>query len=275
MRAARRRKRTQRLLLLAAAALAAFVWLVYQPLARQAAELDEPLTALWNELADVSLAAPVPMGNQLPRIDAVLQEVHDSLDSLAETREALYARIDPGPILTDRIQAPFQLIEFQNERQLVTEQLLRLAQQKKVTLSPALTAGFPEYMADRPQPSLLWAQLTLLRHSLTSAINSGVTAVQSVRSPEMRFFRGADSVRDFLAEIPLEVELVGSAPAVARFLESLPLRTSELEAKGMPEAGPDKPAYFVHRIFLRKESREKLDEVRLQVTVHGLVYLSH
>jgi hypothetical protein len=275
MRAARRRKQSQRLLLLAGAVLGAFVWLVYHPLSRQAAELDQPLTEIWKELAEVSLSAPMPMGNQLPRIDAVLQEVRDSLDTVAQTREALLARIDPGPILTDRVQAPFQLIDFQNERQLVTEQLLRAAQQKKVTLGPALTAGFPEYMADRPQPALLWAQLSLLRHSLTSAINSGVTAIQTVRSPEMIFFRSADSPREFLAEIPLEVELVASAPAAARFLESLPFRSNELETQGMPEAGPDKPAYFVNRIFLRKESREKLDEVRLKVTINSLVYLSN
>lgn len=275
MRAARRRKRIQRLLLLATAALGAFVWLVYQPLARQATDLDQPLTGIWKELADVSLTAPVPVGHQLPQIDAVLQQVHESLDLLETTRSALMGRIDPGPTLVDRIQAPFQLIEFQNERQLVTEQLLRAAQQKKITLGPGLTTGFPEYMADRPQPALLWAQLSLLRHSLTSAINSGVTAVHAVRSPEVRFFRRTGSPREFLAEIPLEVELVANAPAAARFLESIPMRSNELEAQGMPEAGPDKPAYFIHRIFLRKESREKLDEVRLKVTVSSLIYLSN
>jgi hypothetical protein len=275
MRAARRRKRTQRLLLLMAAGLGAYVWLVYQPLARQAADLDEPLTNLWKELAETSLSAPVPIGHQLPQIDAVLDQVSDSLDALDNTRASLLARIDPGPNLTDRIQASFQLIDFQNERQLITEQLLRAAQQKKVTLGPALTAGFPEYMADRPQPALLWAQLSLLWHTLTSAIDCGVTAVPTVQSPEVRFFRGSGSTRDFLAEVPLEIEVVASAPAAARFLESLPLRSGELEAQGLPEVGPEKPAYFIHRIFLRKESRERLDEVRLKVTVSSLIYLTN
>jgi hypothetical protein len=274
MRAARRRKRTQRLLLLAAAVLGAYTWLIYQPLSRQAAELDQPLIAIWKELAEVSLVAPAPMGDQLPQIDAVLEQVRNSLESLGQTRAALAARIDPGAHLAARVRAPFQLIDFQNERQLLTEQLLRLARQQKVTVDPGLTAGFPEYMVDRPQPALLWAQLSLLRHTLTGAINSGVSTIPAVRSPVIEFSWTGSSTREFLAEIPLELELVGSSPAVARFLESLPLRSDEIEAHGLPEAGPDKPAYFIQRIFVRKESRDQLDQVRLLLTVTSLMYLN-
>jgi hypothetical protein len=275
MRAARRRRRTQSLLLLMTVALGVYYWVAYQPLARQAAALDEPLTELWKELTEASLMAPVSTGDRLPQVDSVLQQVRDSVDGIRAAHSALVARIEPGPELSERIQAPFQLIDFQNERQLVTEQLLRLAQQKKVTLEPGLIGGFPEYMADRPQPALLWAQLSLLRHSLTSAINSGVTSVRSVRSPEAIFFRNSSSLRPFLVEVPIEIELLASAPAVARFVESIPLRSSELAAQALPEAGPDKPAYFINRFFLRKESREQLDGVRLQVTVSSFIYLSN
>jgi hypothetical protein len=273
MRTARRRRRTQSLLLLVTAALMVYYWAFYQPLARQAAALDQPLIELWTELTEASLMAPVPHSDQLPQVDAVLQQVRDSVEGVQRAGSALVARIEPGPELSERIQAPFQLIDFQNERQFVTEQLLRLAQQKKVTLEPGLMAGFPEYMADRPQPALLWAQLSLVRHSLTSAINSGVTSIRAVRSPEAVFFRSTPSAQPFLVEVPLEIELLASVPAVARFLESIPLRSSELAGQALPEAGPDKPAYFINRFFLRKESREQLDGVRLQITVSSLIYL--
>lgn len=253
--------------------LGAYAWLVYQPLVRQAAELDGPLIEIWARLAELSPAAPLQIGDQLPQIDAALAQARDAVDALERTRDALEARIDPGPDLLERIEAPFQLIEFQNERLLVGEQLTRLAQQRKVTLDPGLASGFPEYMVDRSHPSLLWAQLTLLRHTLTSAINSGVTTVQAAQSPPFTLHRGMHAGGDFLAEIPFQVELLASAPAAARFLESVPLRSDEIQERGLPEAGADKPAYFIHRVLIRRESREKLDEVRLRLTVKSLVYL--
>jgi hypothetical protein len=273
MRAARRRRRTQGLLFLVALGLGAYVWLVYQPLVRQGAELDGPLIELWTELAELSPAAPLQVGDRLPQIDAALDQAREAIDTLGRTREALEARIDPGPGLVERIEAPFQLIEFQNERLLVGEQLTRLAQQRKVTLDPGLASGFPEYMVDRAHPSLLWAQLTLLRHTLTSAINSGVTAVGAARSPAFTLHRGVHAGGEFLVEIPIELELLASAPAAVRFLESISLRSDEIQERGLPEAGADKPAYFIHRVLIRRESREKLDEVRLRLTVSSLVYL--
>jgi hypothetical protein len=274
MLAARRRKRAQLLVVGAVLGVGLYVGLVYQPLSRRAAALDRPLMEVWRELSEVNLAAPLFAGDRQPEIDAALRHVRESIDALERTRLAMGARIEPGPGLAERVQAPFQLIEFQNERQLVTEEVWRLARQKKVNLDPGLTGGFPEYMADRARPSLLWVQLSLLRHTLTAAINSGVTLVRVIRSPAVRLYQGQPARGDFLATVPLEVEMVAPAPAAARFLETLPLRSEEITAAGLPEAGPDKPAYFIERIYVLKESKEKVDEVRVRVTLSSLIYLA-
>jgi hypothetical protein len=176
--------------------------------------------------------------------------------------------------LSRHINSPFQLIEFQNERQLTTEQLWRLARQKTVQLDPALAAGFPEYFADRRYPAFLWAQLRLLQDVLNTAIASEVSLIHSVSSPPVDVYASETGGPDYLAEVSTQIELVGNATAVLRFLESLPLRADEILARGLPEASPNKPAYFIDQLLIRKESRDKLDDVRIRAIVRGFIDLN-
>jgi hypothetical protein len=60
-----------------------------------------------------------------------------------------------------------------------------------------------------------------------------------------------------------------------RFLESLPLRTDEILARGLPAAAPGKPAYFIDQLLIRKESRDKPDEIRLRALIRGFVELNN
>jgi hypothetical protein len=273
--AAQKRRRAQYGMLLAGLGLCLFFLAVYRPLSRRAAALDDPLLKTWQELTQASAQVTSPDRTQLPKIDAALQSVQDARALLERGQRTLVARIKPAPQLSERINSPFQLIEFQNERQLATEQLWRLARQKKVHLEPNLAGGFPEYFADRSQPALLWAQLRLLQDVLNAAVSSEVSRVESVLSPEVEVHAPEPGHPDQLADVPVEVELVGSATAVLRFLEAIPLRAEEITARGLPEAAPGKPAYFIDRLFIRKEARDKADEVRLRAVIRGFVELNH
>ena len=61
------------------------------------------------------------------------------------------------------------------------------------------------------------------------------------------------------------------APAVAALLRSLPLRAEEMKAAGLPEALPQKPAMFIDRMTLKKQSPEKPDEVHASLRIVGFV----
>jgi hypothetical protein len=270
MLAARQRRRTQAILSLATLALGLYAVLVYRPLSHRAAALDEPLRTLWLKVADATLDAGEPGGAELSRIDAALQQAQSSLAALDRARAMLEARLDPGEELIQRLRAPFRLVEFQNERQLVIEDLTRLARQHQVKLEPGVAAGLPEYTADRTDPELLWAQLSLLHQTLVAAVLNNVTSLQVVQSPRIELRRSASGT---LAEIPVELELTGPAPAAARLLETLPLRSDELQARGLPVGPGHKPACFIDRIDLRKESRGKLDDVRLRLRVCSYVQI--
>jgi hypothetical protein len=267
-----KRRRVQRFLVLGGMGLALFFLAVYRPLSRYAAALDEPLLKYWRDLGTLTLQTTSFTGEDLPRIEEALQQVQSSLATLDKAGQSVATLLQLDPAVRAKLGAPFQLIDFQNERLLQLEELGRLAAQQQVRLGPGVAAGFPEYTADRQQPALLWAQLTLLRHLLAAAVNAKVTAVTEVKLPPVQFHASRTNSHDHLAEVALQIQLSGAAPAVARFLQSLPLRAEEIKARGLPEALTNKPALFIDQVFLRKESRDKAEDVRLELTTCGFVY---
>jgi hypothetical protein len=269
----RKRRRIQRALILSGLGLVLYFLGVYRPLSRRAAALDKPLLDYWRDLAALTYQTNGFNGEELPRIEEALRQVQTSLASLGRAEKVSLALLELEPAVKDKLKEPFQLIDFQNERQLALEDLGRLAAQNQVALAPSVAAGFPEYTADRQQPALLWVQLALLRHLLTSAVACKVGVVTGVKVPPIVFYGApTNGHRVFLAEVPLQVNLTGSAVAVSKFLQSLPLRADDIKARGLPETSTNKPALFIDQIFLRKESRAKPDDVRLDLTVCGFVY---
>ena len=267
-----KRRRVQRFLMLGGVGLALYFLAVYRPLSRHAARLDEPLMGYWRDLGALTLPTKGFTGQVLPRIVEALQQVQSSLVTLDKAGQSITTLLQLDPVVRAKLGEPFQLIDFQNERQLQLEELGKLAGQQQVRLDPGVAAGFPEYTTDRQQPALLWAQLTLLRHLLVGAVNAKVTVVTGVKLPPIQFHASRTNSRDFLAEVPLQIELSGPAPAVIRFLQSLPLRTEEIKARGLPEALTNKPALFINQVFVRKEGRDKAEDVRLELTACSFVY---
>ena len=71
--------------------------------------------------------------------------------------------------------------------------------------------------------------------------------------------------------IPLQVEFTASAQSASQFVQSLPLRAEELHAAGLPEGRSDKVPLFINRLIMKKQSPEKLDEVRVWLEAIGFV----
>jgi hypothetical protein len=170
------------------------------------------------------------------------------------------------------LDEPFLLVEYQYEAGRRMDSLIRLAKQESVVLEPAVLGGFPEQSADMPEPSLLWAELTFLESLLTTAINAKVATIHSIAAPMPHLDAQSANNGCSLVELPLQIELTGPIPNVARFLQTLPLRGDEIKGAGLPAAPTNKPALFIDRIMLRKQSPEKLDEVRLSLWAVGFVF---
>ena len=263
--------RRRSILPLLAGALVATYLFGFVPLEQKADSLDEPLEKSWRRLA----AALGP--TNVVKLDFVsltnqFKETRAALAAFATARKQALARVELDETLRGQLSATFLLVDYENAagRQMTT--LARLAKQQSVTLEPPVFASFPHQTADMTEPALLWAELAFLEGLLTTAINAKVATIHSVAAPlPLTNAPPTNSFRS-LAELPVQIELTGPAQSVARFLQTLPLRPSEIKAAGLPEAPTNKPALFIDRLVLRKQSPDKPDEVRLSLRAVGFVF---
>jgi hypothetical protein len=258
------------LLPLAGLGLAAYYFGIFVPLSHRVDELDVPLERAWQALAG-SLDRTNALTLDFRAITNQLSETRQALAVLQRTKKKAVARLALGAAVRAELDAPFQLVDYQNERSKLADDLSELAKQQQVTLEPAVLTGFPEHTADVPQPALLWASLSFADGLLSAAIRCKVATIHSLDAPLVLPDTSTANASAFLAEIPLQIEFTGPVASVSRLLQSLPLRAEELRAAGLPEAGADKLPLFIDRLLIRKQSPDKPDEVRVSLRVVGFV----
>lgn len=263
-------RRRRMLILMAAVALAAGYLFLLLPVSRRADKLSEPLDKTWRKLA-AALNQTNNLSIDFVGITNQLDATRQAFAALDKARQLALARADFGDAVLARVNAPFQLVDYESERGNQQDNFRKLAAQSKVTIAPAVLEGFPGHTADLRQPDLLWAELALIENLLTTAIRCKVTSIESLTVPTA--FTNSPPSRGVwtLAEIPLRIELTAPASAIASLLQSLPLRAEEMKAAGLPEALAQKPALFLDRVILRKQSPGKPDEVHASLRVVGFV----
>jgi hypothetical protein len=265
-----REYRRRSLLPLAGLGLAAYYLLVFGPLSRRAVELDEPLQKAWLKLA-AALAQPNTATLDFAQLTNQLNSTRQELASLENLKKKAAARLELGAELRLRLSAPFQLVDFQNERSKQMDELEKQAKQHQVAIDPAVFVGFPEHTADIQEPALLWPALALTEELLRTALRCNVSAVHSLEVPLALTNSASADTAGRWAEIPMQLEFTASAESAARLLQSLPLRAEELRAAGLPEALPSKVPLFIDRLIIKKQSPEKPDEVRVSLQALGFV----
>jgi hypothetical protein len=257
------------LLPLAGLGLAAYFFFVLTPLSRRAAALDAPLEKDWQALA-ARLGTTNSVTIDFQGITNRLARNREALVVLKKAREHAAKRLELPQEVRLRMDDPFQLVEYENERSRQLDELRQLARQRKVNVNPAVFDAFPEHTADVRQPALLWPALEFIRIILTSAIESKVAAVHSLSVPV--WFTEGPPAPGMPAEIPLQLEISGPMETVAALIQSLPLRTDEIRTAGLPPVPANKPALFVDRLTIRKQAPEKPDDVRASLRIVGFVF---
>lgn len=262
--------RRRSLLPLAGAGLVLFYLLGFLPLARRASQLDGPLTNAWRTLA-VSLGQTNTMAIDFPQITSQLSETRQALAILEDAKKKAAVRLELSEAVRARLNAPFQLVDYQNERSKEIDDLDQQAKQQQVSVDPAVYSGFPEHTVDIQDPSLLWPALALTENLLDTAVRSKVSAIHSLEvGLELTNAPPSDNSGRW-TEIPIQVEFTASTESAAKVIQSLPLRADEIHAAGLPEAPPDKAPLLIDRLIVRKQTPEKLDEVRVWLRAVGFV----
>jgi hypothetical protein len=264
-------RRRRMLTLIAALALAAGYLFVLLPVSRRADKLSEPLDKAWGKLS-AALNQTNGLSIDFVGITNQLEATRQAFAALAKARQQALQRADFGEAVRERVNAPFQLVDYENRRGNQQDDFRKLAGQSKVKIAPAVFDGFPVHTTDIRQPELLWAELALIENLLTTAIRCKVTTIESLSVPTA--FTNSPPLGEpwVLAEIPVRIELTAPASAIAALLQSLPLRADEMKPAGLPEALAQKPALFIDRLTLRKQSPDKPDEVQASLRVVGFVF---
>lgn len=260
--------RRRSLLPLLAVAMAALYLFGFVPLGKKAKSLDAPLEQAWKKLAN-SLGQTNATRLDFITITNQYTETRAALAAFENARKLARTRVELDEELRARLAVPFQLVDYDSESSRRMDELSRLAKTQQVALEPAVFAGFPEQRADMSDPALLWAQLRFIESLLTTAINAKVTTIHSIVAPLQSVITNTPRA---VAELPVQIELTGPVANVGKFLQTVPLRDSEIKAAGLPAAPTNKPALFVDRILLRKQTPEKPDEVRLTLRTVGFVF---
>jgi hypothetical protein len=255
---------------LAGVALAAYYLMVFAPIKNRATGLDAPLEKAWHRLA-ASLEQTNVIAIDFLHITNQLVETRQELALLDGAKQKAIARLELAAPMRARMNGSFELVDYENERSKAMDDLSRLAKQQQVTIEPAVLAGFPEHTADMRQPGMLWAALALADGLLRSAIQCKIATIHTLEMPLILTNAPLANNSESLAEIALQVEFTGPAGNVSRLLQSLPLRGDEIRAAGLAESPLDKPALFIDRLLLKKQSPEKPDEVRVALRVIGFV----
>jgi hypothetical protein len=191
---------------------------------------------------------------------------------LSSISNTFLQRVNLDRSVRERIRQSFQHVDFQNERQWNLEELQRLARDKQVAVAPAVLRGYPEYSTDLKNPELLWGHLAVVQEVLVLAVKCQVTSIHTLNVRTPRPIAGDEIQTSAIYELPVTVQVSGPMPCIARFMACLPLRTDETRNLGITDVSPTKPAFFIDRVLLRKETPEKPEVVRAELRITGMVY---
>jgi hypothetical protein len=256
---------------LAGLVLAGYYLLVFLPLAHRADAIGDSLMRHWGQLTNV-LDQTNAVALDFQRITNQLQDTRQALAQLHEARKQAAARFDLGPDLRAKMKAPFQNVEFEKDRGRKKDDLSNLAKQQEVVLEPAVLEGFPEYTSDVQQPALLWPALSLVDGLLVMAVQCKVTAICALESPLVFTNVPPLDSAGRVAQIPFQLEIIGTAANVLRLVQSLPLRGEELRAAGFTNGPPGKLPLLLDRLIIKKQSPDNPDELRVALRVVGFVF---
>ncbi|WCJ60492.1 hypothetical protein NXS98_04995 [Fontisphaera persica] len=262
----------QRILLLGGLFLALFYFLVFVPLCERVNALESPLGHAWANLLRTRLVDADQGNLNTTPLDLRLRELELAAARLGTLSNTLAIRLSFNSQVEAKMRRSFQLVDFQNERQLRQEELLSAAAVAGVTVAPAVWNGYPEYSADMAKPELLWGHLTVAHETALLAVRCGITNLISlnVRPPRAVSPAPSETAKPLGYELPVTLNLTGSWSAVLRFLACLPVRHGDPLPAGLPELPPGKPVFYLERIMLRKDVPENVQSVRLEIRLLGV-----
>jgi hypothetical protein len=272
----------QRVVVVAVLALATAYFAVLRPLAERVREEQVPLAAVRERLARVTVEAGLPAGTGFLALEEHLGSLRGASRRFATAEREFLPRLEHPPEVQQRLEEPFQFVEFLNESQRRVEELGAMAQTSRVALTAGLARGFPRYQVELLRPELLWVQLATIHRVVRTAIRAGVREISEVSVEPLPAVEGFDGIGLPMPHVEasptnqwsmLRVHLTasGSVNAMANLLLALGLTPQELEATQLSQDLGGRPALFIDNVLLRRTDLESPEQAQLELVVSTAV----
>lgn len=245
---------------------------VFRPLAQKERAQTEPVARAQAQLQAAATNNPAISGLSLEGLTRLNESLRASLTNATLARQMIERRFQPEPVIATNLARTFQLIDYQNERLNRGDRLINLAGEHKVRITPAVTAGLPEFTVENPVPGLLWGQLAFMDGVLRAAVECGVQAIEDVRMNQPVAHATATNAKARLMELPLRVEVLGTSDALSRWLGLILLDAEGRTALKLPSV-EGLPAASLYRILARKETTDQPGLVRVVAEFSGFLHL--
>ncbi len=244
--------------------------LAFRPLSSRSASLDKSLQEAWSKLAAINVRYQGNVGMDLDTVknSHLLAEKMERAMKRVSTR--VRQRIALDHEMREKLRQPFLLLDFEERRQRMIDELRQQASEKGVTLDSSISSAFPIFGSASESGDTLWAQLAIFDQVLRTAVGTSPTAIKSAVLLPTKKYPADDTNQAFLQEFPVRIRMSGAMETVLNFLMSLPLLPDEVRQLHLPPVTPNKPALFLERLIL-KSARPDPNEVELEAVVSGLV----
>lgn len=229
-------------------------WFGYRPASVRARELDRPVAAARKQLVAAVQTNAHARSVQTAVLEEAVLRMQQAARWLEQAGRAASARVAWDEGTAQRLRQEFQLLEFDRQRFLTMSELRSRAAAAKVVVADAVWQGYPDYDPQLRPPGLHWALLATAQQVLETALACEVRALSNLTVLPTLTHGAGESGEPVYHQFRLRLEMVGPAPALERFLRSLPLRAEEWEGTGLPAIPSKTQAFFVDRVLLKNVS---------------------
>ncbi|MCS7090706.1 MAG: hypothetical protein RMN51_09730 [Verrucomicrobiota bacterium] len=251
---------------LLAGLLTVLYWFVYRASHLRAQALDEPVATSWKQLVVAAQTNVYVRSLEPSALEEAARQMARAADWLEQAGQAAAARCAWDETVRQRLQGPFQLLEFDRQRFLTMAELRTRAMEAKVHIADRVWEGYPDYDPGLVPASLHWGLLATAQQALATAVACQVGAISNLAVLPTLSFAAEESGPPAWHLFRIRLELAGPAPSLERFLRSLPLRLEEWSAAGLPAVPGKTQALFLDRLLL-KNLRANPDITGLDVVV--------
>lgn len=232
--------------------------LLLRPITREVAALEADVERTHRQIIEAGFAYPESPGTYLGNVER-------KLERMRQLAEALTARFVFDPGIDEVLGANFRVLEFEQRRFDIRQNLTALAEAQASSVPADLFAGLPSYYTLTEEQQQLWLHLEFFNHVMESLLSSGPDLqVEQVESlPLIKPTDASLEVEGRLFQIQLRLKLKGPFTSLATFLnQSLP--------GGDGSGELEKKAFSLERLNLQGAAAD--GQVTLDAVLSGFLF---